>query len=227
MTSPSNIVSVLTLFIDLNFYRMYLRMLTWKKNLKQSFSANGKYEYEYLCCWYIKSTLYKTSLTWNKTFKKIKYATGKTPFFVIDAFCTPHHISLNIGSWKKAFVYQKVCFKVIVLKTFKLFSDCHIKRSWSVNPILFGDKGGAKMPYPSIFFKYLQIYLLNWLEIIFKVWFSNCLKAVLKNLLKIGVRKALDHALSWMMSYWKKSLKIFFLVFSIIFHFLSFSCCVC
>ena len=96
--------------------------------------------------------------------------------------------------------------------------------SYGFNPILFGR--GAKMPYPLVFLKYLQNYLLNWLEI-FKVWFSNCLKAVLKKLLKIGVRKALNHALSWMTSYRKKSPKIFFSFFSIIFHFLSFPCCVC
>ena len=28
---------------------------------------------------------------------------------------------------KKVFVFQKICFKVKVLKTFKIFSDCHIK----------------------------------------------------------------------------------------------------
>ena len=39
---------------------------------------------------------------------------------------------------------------------------------------------GAKMPYPSVFLKHLQNYLQNWLEI-YKVWFSDCLKAVLKN----------------------------------------------
>ena len=99
------------------------------------------------------------------------------------------------------------------------------------NPILFGGRrrrggGGAKMPYPSGFFKYLQNYLLNWLEI-FKVWFSYCLKAVLKKLLKIGVRKALKHTLSWMTPYRKKFQKRFFSFFSIIFHFLSFPCCDC
>ena len=28
---------------------------------------------------------------------------------------------------KKVFVFQKTCFKIKVLKTFKTFSDCHIK----------------------------------------------------------------------------------------------------
>ena len=64
------------------------------------------------------------------------------------------------------------------------------------------------MPHPSIFLKYLQNYLLNGLEI-FKVRFSDCLKAVLKKLLKIGVRKAPNHALSSMMSFQKNSSKIF------------------
>ena len=96
----------------------------------------------------------------------------------------------------------------------------------SVLKTLFDLRYITKMPYPSGFFKYLQNYLLNWLEI-FEVWLSNCLKAVLKKLMKIGVRKALNHALSWMTSYRKKSPQNFFLFFSIIFHFFSFPCCVC
>ena len=28
---------------------------------------------------------------------------------------------------KKVFVFQKICFKVEVLKTFETFSECHIK----------------------------------------------------------------------------------------------------
>ena len=103
--------------------------------------------------------------------------------------------------------YQKIC-----LQGFPLF--------WSINAILFGWVG-AKMAYLSVFFKYLQNYLLNWLEI-FRVWFSDYLKVVLNNLLKIGVRKALKHTLSWMTSNQKNFLKIFFVFFSIIFHFLSF-----
>ena len=73
-------------------------------------------------------------------------------------------------------------------------------------------EGGAKVPYPSSFFKYLQNYSLNWLEI-FRAWFSENLKNVLKKLLKIGVTKVLDHTLSWMTSYWKKILKFCFSFF--------------
>ena len=62
---------------------------------------------------------------------------------------------------------------------------------------------GAKMPYPSGFFKYLKNYLLNWLES-FKSDFPT-VWTVLKKILKTGVRKALNHALSWMTSYGKKS----------------------
>ena len=29
--------------------------------------------------------------------------------------------------FKKVFVFQKICFKVKVLKTFKIFTDCHIQ----------------------------------------------------------------------------------------------------
>ena len=31
------------------------------------------------------------------------------------------------GFLKKAFVFQKICFKVEVLKTFETFTDCHMK----------------------------------------------------------------------------------------------------
>ena len=33
---------------------------------------------------------------------------------------------------KKAFVFQKICFKVKVLKTFETFTDCHIKACLSL-----------------------------------------------------------------------------------------------
>ena len=32
---------------------------------------------------------------------------------------------------KKDFVFQKICFKVKKLKTFKISTDCHIKACWS------------------------------------------------------------------------------------------------
>ena len=73
-------------------------------------------------------------------------------FFVIDPFCTHYFICLNIGFWygsfvwkwcvlnvsifslktvlqffKKVFVFQKICFKVKVLKTFKISTDFRIK----------------------------------------------------------------------------------------------------
>ena len=75
----------------------------------------------------------------------------KNPFFVINAFCFPHSICLNIASWHCSFVVNKCVFnlstfsqetvlwffeksvfweiylKVNALKMFKTFSDCHIK----------------------------------------------------------------------------------------------------
>ena len=62
--------------------------------------------------------------------------------------------------------YQKIC-----LQGFPLF--------WSINAILFGWVG-AKMAYLSVFFKYLQNYLLNWLEI-FRVWYLTVWKLLKKN----------------------------------------------
>ena len=81
--------------------------------------------------------------------------TGKTPFFVIDLFCTPHSICFSIGLWqgsfiwkyygfnlstfnlklyssflKRVFVFQKVCFKLRVVTMLKISSDYHIN-AWS------------------------------------------------------------------------------------------------
>ena len=35
----------------------------------------------------------------KQNFQKNTVDTGKTTFFVIDPFCTPHSICLNIGQW--------------------------------------------------------------------------------------------------------------------------------
>ena len=85
--------------------------------------------------------------------KTNKVVTGKTPFLVTDRFCGHHSVCLNIGFLasdmavlygnvftilalltkklfssfsKTVFVFQKFCLKV--LQTFKIFTDCHIKK---------------------------------------------------------------------------------------------------
>ena len=86
----------------------------------------------------------------KQNFQENKIANGKTPFYVIGPFCTHHSICLNIGLavlngndgflmlvlstkkhylsfLKKIFVFQKICFKIKVLKMFKISIDCHIK----------------------------------------------------------------------------------------------------
>ena len=88
--------------------------------------------------------------------------TGKTPFFVIGPFWTSHSVYLNNGFWqgsfygnvafsillrspkklyfsflKQVFIFQKICFKVKVSKTFKISSDCHIKHIDLSNGRLF------------------------------------------------------------------------------------------
>ena len=50
------------------------------------------------------SQLFKVLLILKQNFQKNKAANGKTPFFVIDPFCTPRSISLNIGFSKDSFV---------------------------------------------------------------------------------------------------------------------------
>ena len=91
-------------------------------------------------------------------FPKNKVVTGKTTFFVIGPFCTHYSICLFLLAFymavlygnsalsrlllstkkryssflKKLFVFQKICFKVKVLKTLKISTDCHIKRCRSL-----------------------------------------------------------------------------------------------
>ena len=135
------------------------RILTGEKHRQINSSAYKKYQVGHLCCWYIKLILYKWLLKWIKIFEKNEAATGKTPFFAIGPFCTHHSICLNItlasdiailyendaflilelwvkkrcsGFLKKVFVLQKICFKVKVLKTFKIITDCHIKTCQSL-----------------------------------------------------------------------------------------------
>ena len=97
--------------------------------------------------------------------------TGKTPFFAICPFCTHHSISLTLASdmtvfygndafsilllstkkrhsifLKKAFIFQKICFKFKVLKTFKISTACHIKTCRSL-------KWRAILKMSSILFK--------------------------------------------------------------------------
>ena len=37
---------------------------------------------------------------------------GKTPFFAIDPFCTPHSIYLNIGFWQSSSVWKCYAFNL-------------------------------------------------------------------------------------------------------------------
>ena len=46
---------------------------------------------------------------------------------------------------KKVFFFQKICFKVKLLKTFKISTDCHVKVRWSL-------KQGAILKFSSIIF---------------------------------------------------------------------------
>ena len=108
--------------------------------------------------WFIKSTLYIYEfLCLKQNFQK-KVVTGKTPFFEIGPFCTPHSIFPNIGFWHDSFVWKCCVFnfstfnskavlqffekvfvfqkknglKVKVLKICKISSDCHIKTCLSL-----------------------------------------------------------------------------------------------
>ena len=88
----------------------------------------------------------------KQNFRKRKVVTGKTPFFVIGQFCTPIPFILTLASdkavlqgnvmlsivvlltkkWSSSFlksvcIFQKIYFKVEVLKSLKISSDCDMK----------------------------------------------------------------------------------------------------
>ena len=67
------------------------------KNCPQKKKKKNEYEHLGSCC--IKSTLCKRFLKLNQIFKKSKVVTGRSSFFVIGPFCTPHSVCLNIGFW--------------------------------------------------------------------------------------------------------------------------------
>ena len=115
--------------------------------------AFEKYEYGHFGLRKINSIYDVFKLKQN--FRKNWVVTGKTPFFVIGPFCTPYSICVNIGFLQSSFAvlygnamlsilvlstknryssflkrvcdFQKIYFKVKVLKSFEIFSDCHIK----------------------------------------------------------------------------------------------------
>ena len=63
-------------------------------------------------------------------FQKNMADTGKTTFFVIGPFCTPHSIRLNIDFWEseRVFVYGYVTLSIVVLSNTKRFSSFLKKR---------------------------------------------------------------------------------------------------
>ena len=83
----------------------------------------------------------------KQNFQKYKVVTGKTLLFVIGPFCTYHSVCLNYLLYgnnafsilvlltkkryssfsKKDFLFQIICSKVKVLKTFKTSTNCHIR----------------------------------------------------------------------------------------------------
>ena len=122
-----------------------LRILTGKKHSKTP-SAYEKYEYR---IWVV-GTSNQFFKRGSYTETKISKQWIRTPFFVIIPFCTDILFVLTLASemavlcrniafsilllstknryssfLKKLFVFQKVCFKVKVSKTFKISSNSH------------------------------------------------------------------------------------------------------
>ena len=138
--------------IDVVLMSLLLRVLTGKKHPQMKLQRLPK-----VWIWteakFLKNNVPKVWIWTETKFSKNKVVAGKTPFFVRGPFYTSHSICLNIGFWygsfaskyfalslkndipifwKKVFVFQKICWKVQVLKAFKLFSNCHIKTCQSL-----------------------------------------------------------------------------------------------
>ena len=132
----------------------------------------------------MKLTLYKRLLNWNKIFKKIKQLLAKLRFLWKVHFVLTILIILTLVSdmavlygndafsilvlstkkrysrfLKKVFLFQKIYFKMKVLKSFKVFTDCHMKTCRSL-------KQKAILKIPSTVFR--RIYTLFDQFVIFK-----------------------------------------------------------
>ena len=108
------------------------------------------YEYGNLSGTYIKLPIYTCASFWNKVFKKSSY--WQNSVLWISPFCTPYSVffssdsnrcvlygnctfqvlALSTKKWYSSFVksvsaFQKTCFRVWILKIFKISSDCLIK----------------------------------------------------------------------------------------------------
>ena len=90
----------------------FIRTLTGKKNLQiklQCFRKAWIWTFRWLV--HQINSLYEVH-TPKLNFRKNKVVTGKTPFFVIGSFCTPHSICLNIGFWQISFVWKWCAFSL-------------------------------------------------------------------------------------------------------------------
>ena len=98
-----------------------------------------------LGCWYMKSALYKRFFNWNRIFKKIKSLLTKLCSLWLVHFVLTFLFVLTLAShiWVlygndvfSVFVLSAKkrysSFKVKVLKTFKISTDCHMKTCWSL-----------------------------------------------------------------------------------------------
>ena len=92
-----------------------LRILTGKK---QSLIKLQRFRKLWICtfgCLVHQISSLCVALKLKQNFRKYKVVSGKTPFFVIGPFCTPHSICLNIDFWQSSFIW-KCC--VLILSTF-------------------------------------------------------------------------------------------------------------
>ena len=132
--------------------RTILRILTGKKHPEIKLQRLQKRRIWTFGLLVHKINSIKEVLKLKQIFQQNKVVTGKTPLFVIGPFRSRHSICLKLASdraglngnyvssilvvstkkqcssfLEKVFIFQKIYFKVKVLKTFETFTDCHIK----------------------------------------------------------------------------------------------------
>ena len=70
-----------------------------------------------------KSSQFFTRGSYTKEkFSKNKVVTDKTPFFVMDPYCTPYSMCVNIGLGR-AVLYGNISFSILILPTKKRYSS--------------------------------------------------------------------------------------------------------
>ena len=137
--------------------KLNLRILTGKWYPQIKLQSSQKVWIWNLVSWHIKPTLYKRLLNWKKIKKKkssywqisvlcdtfilhppspirfvLKLTCDRAVLHVAFLILVLSTEKQNPSFLKKVLAFQKICFKVRILKTFKITNGCHLKACQSL-----------------------------------------------------------------------------------------------